>query len=508
MAYTLSYNKSSVLEGSSVIITLSNTGLPDGTLVPFIISGTNITPYDFIGLNSLSGNFLIKRNTGSIVIYPSNDLTTEGLETIILRLTGTGRSENIAINLVDTSPTSNITAEFSIIPNKPTIAEGETFVFTITGKNVPVGTVVPYQIFGIQNTDVYNVPMSGDLIFAANSTYDTTANVTLTAIEDFITDGTENIALLLYPTIAYTLAINGTTYILDSSTELSGVYSIEADKSKVIENDSITFFVTGKNIQAGTNVSYRLAAWTNPTIDSEFEIPGDLTIDDFENLTSLEGKFPPLHANDATSNIASVTFKIKDDFVFEPSEYFYMVITTPEGYQTSSAIIEIVDSGNSYLKTSNTYTGNVNVSFIDKAILSANIGAISNKPGFWTDSTGQVSESMVLQGKTFDNTVTSPVFYQPFSYVIRSKLSIDSWENTVKSILHPAGFVLFSEINNETDPNSPNYANVNIYIDDTEINTYSTVTIDSQKLNVGNVVLSNEIQRLSVDATSFPVNIS
>jgi len=507
MAYTLSYNRSSVSEGSSVIITLSNTGLPDGTLVPFIVSGTNITPYDFIGLNSLSGNFLIKKNTGSVVLYPSNDLTTEGLETIILRLSGTGRSENIAINLVDTSPQTNNIAEFSIVPNRPFILEGETFVFTITGLNVPIGTVVPYQIFGIQNTDVYNVPMSGELIFAANSTYDTTANITLTAIQDFLTDGTENIALLLYPTIAYTLAVNGTTYLIDSSTELSGYYSIETNKLKVIENDTITFFVIGKNIQAGANVKYALKSWTNPNIDSEFEIPSELTLDDFENLTSLEGNFPPLHANDATSNIASVTFKIKDDFIFEPSEYFYMEITTPEGYKTSSAVVEIVDSGNSYLRTSNTFTGNVNVSFVDKAILSANIGAISNKPGFWIDSTGQVSETMVLQGKTFDDTITSPVFYQPFSYVIRSKLSIDTWENTVKSILHPAGFVLFSEINNETDPNSPNYANVNVYVEDTEIYTYSTVTIDSLSLNISNVFLSNAVERLSADATFFPFNI-
>jgi hypothetical protein len=160
--------------------------------------------------------------------------------------------------------------------------------------------------------------MSGELIFAANSTYDTAANITLKAIQDFLTDGTENIALLLYPTIAYTLAINGTTFIVDSSTEVSGYYSIETNKLKVIENDTITFFVIGKNIQAGANVKYALKSWTNPNIDSEFEIPSELTLDDFENLTSLEGNFPPLHANDATSNIASVTFKIKDDFIFEP----------------------------------------------------------------------------------------------------------------------------------------------------------------------------------------------
>ena len=80
MAYSLSYSSPIVSEGSLVTITLSNTGLPDGTLVPFIISGTGISSYDFLNLTSLTGNFIIRRGVGTITLTLAQDLKTEGTE--------------------------------------------------------------------------------------------------------------------------------------------------------------------------------------------------------------------------------------------------------------------------------------------------------------------------------------------------------------------------------------------------------------------------------------------
>jgi hypothetical protein len=93
-----------------------------------------------------------------------------------------------------------------------------------------------------------------------------------------------------------------------------------------------------------------------------------------------------------------------------------------------------------------------------------------------------------------DATEQSLVLYQPFSYVIRSSLSIDKWKESVKTVLHPAGFALFSEINNETDPNHMNDVSVNSP-NDSEIFTYSTTTVDSTLgfFNVGNVTYTNAV---------------
>ena len=216
------------------------------------------------------------------------------------------------------------------------------------------------------------------------------------------------------------------------------------------------------------------------------------SIKDFSNLTSFSGKFPPL-ATVGSANVASVTFDLKDDFVFEPTEYFYLEATPASLYDPVASLrISILDSGNILIQPDQITSGNATLSFLEKAILKANVGAISNKPGYWVDTTGQISDAMVLQGKSLDATEQSLVLYQPFSYVIRSSLSIDKWKESVKTVLHPAGFALFSEINNETDPNYMNDVSVNS-ADDSEIFTFSTTTIDSTLgfFNISNVTYIN-----------------
>ena len=92
MAYTLAYSRQTLSEGESVIISLNGTGLPNGTLVPFSIAGVGISNLDFLGLSSLTGNFVIQNDKSSIRLNIAQDLNTEGTESFIVRLTGPGRT--------------------------------------------------------------------------------------------------------------------------------------------------------------------------------------------------------------------------------------------------------------------------------------------------------------------------------------------------------------------------------------------------------------------------------
>jgi hypothetical protein len=245
-------------------------------------------------------------------------------------------------------------------------------------------------------------------------------------------------------------------------------------------------------VPVGSNVNYRIVPKPYTLVSGEVVSP---KIKDFSNLTSFVGAFPAL-SNVASANVSNVTFNILDDFVYEPTQYFYLV-ATPESSRylpVSSKVISILDSGNILIRPDQITSGNVSVSFLEKAILEANVGAISNKPGYWIDTTGQVSDAMVIQGKALDATEESLVLYQPFSYVIRSSLSIDKWRESVKTVLHPAGFALFSEINNETDPNNINDVRVNSP-NDSEVFTYSTTTVDSTLgfFNVSNTTYTNAV---------------
>ena len=487
MAYTLTASTSSVSEGSPLVITLDNTGLPDGSLVPFTITGTGISINDFVNRTSLSGNFLIQSNRGRLVLNIATDFSTEGLETLILRLTG--RTESIAISIVDTSASvsANI-AEFYIVPDQQIIFEGSTVVFNIIGINVAVGTVVPYQVLGIQAADLFNVPLTGNVTFAANSSYDVTASISLPIANDFITEGNETAVVLLQPTFPYTLKLSGTTSILDSSLATGVRYFLSPDKTEVFEGANIKFNLSATNAPVGTILTYEIIPWTNwnqTTINLLYPVT-ELNANDFVGLTSLTGTFPALvSSTNPLSNIANITLSIKDDFVFEQPEYFYIYAEDANKNYVSSSIVKVKDSGNNFTDSS-AYSGNAIVRFLESAILSANSGGLITKSGKATTSEGQLSGSMVLQGRTAYAEESSDVFYQPFSYVIRTSIPVNDWLLSVKDILHPAGFAIFGEINNETS--ITNVPNAGIKTDsDIEVNTYSTITTNT----LGNILDSS-----------------
>jgi hypothetical protein len=65
------------------------------------------------------------------------------------------------------------------------------------------------------------------------------------------------------------------------------------------------------------------------------------------------------------------------------------------------------------------------------------IGAVCRHEGFYANNTGQLSTNKVLQ----DNR-----YYQDFSYVIKSEIVVERYKESVKQLLHPAGFAFFGSV--------------------------------------------------------------
>lgn len=485
--YTLSKTSATVNEGSNVTIILDTVGLPNGTLVPFTITGTGIDIDDFVN-TSLTGNFNIRNNQGRITLDTKKDLKTEFDETFFLTLTGTGGNENIGVIIKDTSTTtSNTVVKFTLTSAAPIIYEGSYATFNIKAVDLEPGTVVPYTFYGIQADDVAEGTLTGYATFLATGvTNQTQANITLTVLDDKKTEGLETIVLLLNPDFPYSLQLSSTIAIQDSSISPTPDYILDVNKTRVVEGSNVTFSLRTSNIPDGTIVPWKIIKQT-----------GDITLGDFDRLSSLEGYFPAISAN-----IANITLEIRDDYLFEQSEFFYVEIPNRN---TSSPIIEIIDSGNTYLTTDTTYSGNIILSFLDPAILHANIGGISISKPYWKDTSGQLSENMFLQGKTQYATDESLAFYQPFSYVVRSSKSIDEWGTSIRSVLHPAGLSLFSEINNETKPYDVRSLEAKA-TNDTEIETFSSITIDNSTLLASNTQ-SRVSSNLTVDSVTSLFNL-
>ena len=94
--YQLKADKSIVEEGDFVVFTIETLNVPNGTVVPWIISGTNITASDIIG-NQLTGSVVINDDKASVVVGIEEDAEIEIAETMTFTLSGKGISKNVVI---------------------------------------------------------------------------------------------------------------------------------------------------------------------------------------------------------------------------------------------------------------------------------------------------------------------------------------------------------------------------------------------------------------------------
>jgi hypothetical protein len=117
----------------------------------------------------------------------------------------------------------------------------------------------------------------------------------------------------------------------------------------------------------------------------------------------------------------------------------------------------LTDSGNTTLRANLTYT--------EKATLSPVIGIVQESEGYWLTNQGKISELNYIQGPSPSSPDQSKIYYQPYSYVVQSGLSLDTWKNVVSAIAHPAGTALFGEIliNNTIDSNAEPASNAEIW---------------------------------------------
>jgi len=491
--YTLSTPTAYVDEGSTVTIYLTTTNVADGARVAFAITGTGIESSDFLSSPSLIGTFVVYGNQASVSFNVKNDIKTEYDEVLVLTLTGTGNYETISITIRDTSKTIvTSTVNFLVTASPPAITEGQYANFKVTATNLTPGTVVPYRILGIRQADLADGNIRGFLTFTASNVVNVTeTTLSLPILQDNLTEGSETVLLLLSPEFPYSLVVTSTITIRDTSLTIPPSYILTPDKTKVVEGGNVTINLSTYNIADGTVVGWEIVPYVTEKYKS------DITIGDFVGLSSLQGLFPPISAN-----ASSITFVTSDDYVFEQSEFFYINLIN---LGVSSQIIEIVDSGNTFLTSDATYSGNVSVSFLDKADLTANIGAINIAKGYWKDTSGQLSENMYLQGRTPFAPEGAVAYYQPFSYVIKSSKSIEEWGSAIKTMLHPAGLSIFSEINNETLPTNTQKIET-ITAGETDIQTFATITADVTKLNAGNT-RTPTISPLVVDAVSALYNL-
>ncbi|AXF41506.1 hypothetical protein SHAb15599_00152 [Acinetobacter phage SH-Ab 15599] len=118
----------SVEEGQTVRFVLSTLNVPNGTLIPFLITGVTETD---IGI-PLSGNFTIMNSSGVIDVPVIKDMTPEGQETMTLTLqNGSGVSASMIIQDTSIAPEFNVYFSSDIQGNMPVTDLKDGFVLYV-----------------------------------------------------------------------------------------------------------------------------------------------------------------------------------------------------------------------------------------------------------------------------------------------------------------------------------------------------------------------------------------
>lgn len=94
-SYSASISSNTIDEGTSVTVTVTTTGVTDGTVLYYTTSGTASTTSD---ISSTSGSFTINSNTGSFSITALQDYQADAAETLTINI----RTGSVSGQIVDT----------------------------------------------------------------------------------------------------------------------------------------------------------------------------------------------------------------------------------------------------------------------------------------------------------------------------------------------------------------------------------------------------------------------
>ena len=290
--FSVTVNKTAVLEGNSdthpyqVIFTLTTSRVENGSQIGYTIAGTNITLDDieFVTRNdqlilpkSLSGFFTVTNNIGTIKLTISEDYITEGTETLTLTLNNglssasVSLTEDVAYSLSFLSTPDVTTAG---VPgfNETVNGNPQAIVFTLKTKNVPTGTVVPWNLLNIStdSTD-FEAGTSADLniqsispIQAQVDGFNGTASTAIVLKKDLKTEGTETARIRLTNIPSVYLNFD----IIDNSTTPIPVFDMFNPSSQntgavyLNEGTEYVWIITATNLPGGTIVYPRITANT------------------------------------------------------------------------------------------------------------------------------------------------------------------------------------------------------------------------------------------------------
>jgi len=252
--YTLTPSAASINEGSTLTTSVATTDVASGTTLYYSLSGTGINTADFSS-GALTGSGTVS-SSGSFSFSHTlaNDLSTEGTETLNIKLySDSSRSTQVgstaSISIADTSKTP---PTYTLTPSGSSINEGSTLTTSIATTDVASGTTLYYALSGtgINTADFSSGALTGSGTVGSNGSF----SFSHTLANDLSTEGTETLNIKLYSDSSRSTQVGSTALASIADTSLGLVLTYyNSNTNKTL--DTWNVYQVSNSVKAGDIVS-------------------------------------------------------------------------------------------------------------------------------------------------------------------------------------------------------------------------------------------------------------
>jgi hypothetical protein len=223
---------------------------------------------------------------------------------------------------------------------------------------------------------------------------------------------------------------------------------------------------------------------------SEFETPGEFDPDNSSGRIIPQKYFP-------TFNISL----IKNNYLIGETAISESAVGIVEDWDSKTNFVKIIskdnfDSGNLIIGSASKTQGIASSVFIFDAFI--DLGEFSRFENGWITSAGFLNDNI--------QRIQDSLYYQNFSYSLKSRVDFDIWNDAISTLNHTSGFKKFSDYQLETLPEDETSLNVGLTTNTTSIEVitdlisvmnlncvYDFDLVSENSLRIGNKVFSDEI---------------
>jgi hypothetical protein len=254
----------------------------------------------------------------------------------------------------------------------------------------------------------------------------------------------------------------------------------------IVETDNRIFFESDTiGVPQSVNfVRYGNGIHNDTSIISEYTSPFVYTVSNFELNSFAEGELIEQKIDGVV--VASGT-------------------VSKNGWKVGSNILKLTNVIGTFRRgvqiVGNSRKNTATISSVLYSKFSSTVATMARALGVFGSDRGKISST--------NQRITDSNFYQDYSYVIRSRTSINDWRNAVKSTTHPAGFKMFGEmyiesdssIDMETNQNTSEKVTSFVILPTTSISSYATKrTITESILKVADTKVRRGQGSVAVDS--------